>query len=476
VRRIVFLGPTLPIEEARKVLDAVYLPPVGQADLVSALERYRPEIVAIIDGVFHQRLAVWHKEILFALNRGVAVYGASSMGALRAAELADFGMVGVGVVYRMYSSGEVEDDDEVAVTHGTADTGYRAFSEPMVNIRVTLRAARDHGVLDGEACDRLAALAKALPYPQRSYRALLAAAARQGVPADLLNAVRGFLARGAIDAKRNDALELLALLRDLDPAHLPPGREMPMRRSRFFQALYDRDRSVYAGEQSVPLAQIAAHAALHRPDFTALNARALHRGLLLAFADLHGLQAAPQEIAAERARFETNLGLQEPEELEAWLADNDLSREDLDLLVAQEALCRSLRRWMSRIDFKIRNVRLVLDQLRLEGGYAACKREAICQDLLARTEDPLFPASDADLPLGLLAREHLEAVPWDLDADLPQWSEEAGFLSRQHLATELQRACLARRLAGKLAKRVGTQGEEDWLEPPEPILADAEEQ
>jgi hypothetical protein len=475
MKTIVFLGPTLPVDEARQVLDAIYLPPVGQADLISALERFRPEAVAIVDGVFHQSLSIWHKEILFALSRGVAVYGASSMGALRAAELAELGMVGVGVVYRMYASSEVEDDDEVAVAHGTAETGYRAFSEPMVNIRVTLQAARDQGVLNDVSCGRLVTLAKAMPYPQRSYPALLAAAAQAGFPADLLAALRGFLAHGAIDVKRQDALELLTLLRGLDPARLPPRPETPFRGNHLFQALYDRDRSVYEGEHGVSLAQIATHAALHRPDFTALNTRALHRGLVLAFADLQGIQATPEEITAEMARFQTARGLHGPEELADWLSANDLSREDLELLVAKEALCRSLRHWICLIDFKVRNVRLLLDQLRLEGGYEACKREAICQDLLARAEDPSFPLSDADLPLEHLAREHLEAVPWDLDTALPQWSEEAGFLSREHLATELERAYLARRLASRLALRASAVDEDDRRESPEPTLADGEE-
>ncbi len=54
----------------------------------------------LIDGYFHQVPSVQHKEILYALHQGLAVFGCSSMGALRAAELADFGMVGIGRVFR----------------------------------------------------------------------------------------------------------------------------------------------------------------------------------------------------------------------------------------------------------------------------------------------------------------------------------------------------------------------------------------
>ena len=38
--------------------------------------------IAIIDGYFERMAAVWHKEILVALERGIAVWGAASMGAL----------------------------------------------------------------------------------------------------------------------------------------------------------------------------------------------------------------------------------------------------------------------------------------------------------------------------------------------------------------------------------------------------------
>ena len=62
-------------------------------------------MIAIIDGVFHKEPAVSHKEILEAIKKGVTVVGGASMGALRASELDDFGMIGVGRVYHDYSNG-----------------------------------------------------------------------------------------------------------------------------------------------------------------------------------------------------------------------------------------------------------------------------------------------------------------------------------------------------------------------------------
>ena len=94
-RIIIFTGPSLHPRDAKKILDADYRPPVGRGDILNALED-TPDIIGIIDGVFHQKPAVSHKEILKALHLEVKIVGGASMGALRASELDDWGMIGVG--------------------------------------------------------------------------------------------------------------------------------------------------------------------------------------------------------------------------------------------------------------------------------------------------------------------------------------------------------------------------------------------
>ena len=101
---VVFVGPTLDRNSASKELDATYLPPASQGDVYLAA-RARPWAIGIVDGYFQRVPAVWHKEILWALSRGVHVFGAASMGALRAAELAPFGMRGVGKIFSDFESG-----------------------------------------------------------------------------------------------------------------------------------------------------------------------------------------------------------------------------------------------------------------------------------------------------------------------------------------------------------------------------------
>jgi len=72
-RAVIFLGPSAPISEAIKVLpSATFLPPAGRGDIVSATDGGF-EIIGLIDGVFYQRNAVAHREIKYAIERGVVV-------------------------------------------------------------------------------------------------------------------------------------------------------------------------------------------------------------------------------------------------------------------------------------------------------------------------------------------------------------------------------------------------------------------
>ena len=208
---VIFTGPTLSAHEARRVLDATYLPPVAQGDLLHAA-RQRPDVIGIIDGGFEWMPAVYHKEILWAMNEGIHVFGSASMGALRAAELAPFGMEGVGAIFAAYRDGTLEDDDEVAVIHASAEHAYRPLSVALVNIRATLANAERDGVLRPLTRAALERLAKQRFYPERSYQRLLHDGSKSGLPRAELDAFKNWLPKGQIDQKRADAQDMLRVI------------------------------------------------------------------------------------------------------------------------------------------------------------------------------------------------------------------------------------------------------------------------
>jgi hypothetical protein len=209
----VFLGPSLPVDQARTLVQAEYHPPAQVGDIYElAIDRNLPTAIAIIDGRFEQVPAVWHKEILYLLSRGVRVFGAASMGALRAAELWPFGMEGVGEVFGLFRTGELEDDDEVAVSHADADYGYRPLSEAMVNVRAGLGAAVQQGIISPSVGLKLTSAVKTLFYPDRTWGAVYELAGACGLSAQNATELRSFIAERRPDSKKNDAIALLSNL------------------------------------------------------------------------------------------------------------------------------------------------------------------------------------------------------------------------------------------------------------------------
>jgi hypothetical protein len=218
----IFCGPSLPRETALQYwTEPTYLPPASQGD-VYRTSRREPWGIGIIDGYFERVPAIWHKEILWALSRGIHVYGSASMGALRAAELAAFGMVGVGSIYEDFARGVLEDDDEVALVHAASGSCFRASSEAMVNIRRTLSKAAQDCVVSPRTSEILVQIAKTLFYPLRTYERLFDLGLRNGLSSTELQNLKDWLPLGQVDQKRLDAIAMLSRMRDDRCAHPEP--------------------------------------------------------------------------------------------------------------------------------------------------------------------------------------------------------------------------------------------------------------
>ncbi len=221
---IVFAGPSLPPRLRPTAEPRIeWRPPARQGELYRAALS-GPAVIGVIDGYFEVVPTVWHKEILWAMAQGIHVFGAASIGALRAAELDAFGMRGIGHIYEAYRDGVLEDDDEVAVLHGAEELGYPPLTEAMVNMRATFAEAVRCGILDRDLAECLTAVAKAMFYKERSYEAVLQTATADGLPASRLRAFADWLPSGRIDQKRLDAEAMLEALRAHLAADAPPLR------------------------------------------------------------------------------------------------------------------------------------------------------------------------------------------------------------------------------------------------------------
>lgn len=215
MKSVVFLGPSLPWEEAKVILPmADYKPPAGRGD-IAAVVGMGFDAIGLIDGVFYQRPAVAPRELLLALDQGMKVLGGSSMGALRAAELDAYGMMGVGKIYSWYKEGKINSDDEVALVFHPET--FEALSEPLVNIRATLEALLDRGKITQDEAGTIITAAKDTPFQLRNSMRILQAAMNRGLDrsrgAFILSAFRD----SRVDQKKLDAQELLVKLNSLSP-------------------------------------------------------------------------------------------------------------------------------------------------------------------------------------------------------------------------------------------------------------------
>ena len=208
VKILIYTGLSLPFSEAKEILDShddievVYKRPIKRGDLSHDIKE-NPDIIAIIDGVFHQNSAVGHREILSVMKKGVKVYGSSSMGALRASELDVLGMEGIGYCYNEYASGNVTSDDDVAVMLDSET--LEALSVPLISMNYVFTNAVAENIITKEEKDELIKMTKESYYPKRNYAQTLS---QSSLDADKKGKLIDFI-RTSKDIKKEDAKELL---------------------------------------------------------------------------------------------------------------------------------------------------------------------------------------------------------------------------------------------------------------------------
>ncbi len=169
----VFAGPTLSKEEIIALHPkALVRDPIKSTDILNLLRHSEKELypsnILIIDGLFHGHLSIRHKEILYAINMGIKVWGSSSMGALRAAECHKYGMQGVGKIFDFFSSSLCTSDDEVAVSY-SSERPYQELSLPLINLRFALDLMFNNKEIDKQQIKDIMEELKSFHFSDRKY-------------------------------------------------------------------------------------------------------------------------------------------------------------------------------------------------------------------------------------------------------------------------------------------------------------------
>lgn len=204
----VFVGPSLPPHD-RPPAGFEWRPPASAGELLALLDR-PPERLCLIDGCFDSRPAPWHKELLWLMARGTLIFGASSMGALRASELHRFGMIGVGRIFRAYRDRRLTGDDEVALIHADERLRWAPLSVPMVEVRATLIAACRAGLITPDQARRIRLVLHDIHFESRDWPLMAAACLAENLmDSGTFNRFKAL----HVQLKREDALACLAAAR-----------------------------------------------------------------------------------------------------------------------------------------------------------------------------------------------------------------------------------------------------------------------
>jgi len=446
VNAYIFTGPTIPPTEASAELNAVYLPPAAEGDVYRAA-LHRPQAIGIIDGYFQSVPTVRHKEILWAMSHGIHVFGSASIGALRAAELLPFGMEGVGAVFELYRDGILVDDDEVAVAHGPAETGFVSASEAMVNIRQTLRKAERLGVISTELRVSLEKIGKELFYPERNYPALLRHAAENGSTQAELARLREWLPNHQVNQKREDALLMLRVIRSrLEQGLTPKSVSYYFEQTVMWQSAWRESGELRLDlnglGDSVTLESLLDELKLEGTKYKEHRIAALERLFALREAERLRLNVDEQRKTTTAMEFRRERDLMDVAAFERWLHDNNLKDDQFDALMDDEARVK----WVQKLaDFASRS--RLPEQLRLSGDYPRLVARAVHKHrVLQSARTRILRLENVGLTYSELLQWYFETVLRQaVPADVDKYIRDMGFASPEAFGRALLKEYLYRR-------------------------------
>jgi hypothetical protein len=430
---VIFAGPSIYGLDiaASTSIDINIQPPAKQGDIFRACLS-KPSAIGLIDGYFDSVPSTWHKEILWALSQGIPVFGSASMGALRAAELDVFGMVGVGRIYDWYRDGVLEDDDEVALIHGPDETNFLPLSEPMVNVRATCEAAVAIGVLQQQTADAVIAAAKHIHYQDRTWQGVLASAREKPLAAAELTQFEQWKETGYVDQKQSDAAELIGKIFD------PITQPVKVSSDTFYfewTNLWDKAMQewVVGHAYGNDAAEISMDAILDElrldPElFNEVNSLAGVRSILLAEADRGRVSVDQKARLKVLGQLREKLGLTRKSTLDAWAKRNMLTEDALQTLVDEEA--RIAKVAQSSNASLVPHIISILQSRDLYAGLAtrAISKRGTLKELLSTQPDGT--AHNLPPPLVLnwfFGNRHNRATPADIDS----FMQNLGLQSRQ---------------------------------------------
>jgi len=200
---VVFCGPSVSPGDAALLLNARCLPPAKRGD-IERVTNAGARCIVLIDGEMIYNAPPSPLEMRDAMRQGVVMFGAASLGALRAVELFDHGMQGMGWVYGAFMSRRVDCDDELLSVMDPST--FSNLTVPLVNVRHGLCHLADRGLIRRSQAAALMSSFRAVHFEKRtSIRLKSIATATMGECSPELAEV----CEGRSNIKRRDAVDCL---------------------------------------------------------------------------------------------------------------------------------------------------------------------------------------------------------------------------------------------------------------------------
>ncbi|MBW1799294.1 MAG: hypothetical protein JRJ85_01060 [Deltaproteobacteria bacterium] len=373
---VIFLGPTLSRREASAILDAEYLPPAENGDIINLIHRKdMPDAIGIVDGVELPGPSVWHMEVLYALSLGIPVYGAGAFGALRAKECEMHGMRGIGRVFNWIRSLDISSDDEVLCGYEKIGEEYFRTSEPFVNLKATFDLALEKEVIVESIREQLLTAIRGIHYKQRSMSIINSKFKQLNISKHVLYNLNVFVKSNYVDIQAEDARQLLKTISMGSPVGKSAQHRSETNFTHIYHALYERYRKVNHNLTQMRLYDISNYVFMNHPDIAGLYEQSMNRALVLMLARILDINPTKEEIEEQADRFRRKWGLTDKDPYEAWLRNNDLSMIDFNELMADLARVRKLQKWLSIRNGFSKTTKTIVDQLRLSNQYENWKRK-----------------------------------------------------------------------------------------------------
>lgn len=205
----VFVGPSRPAASGLNEWSGMaFHDPASRGDL-EALRLGCGDIVALIDGIVISGYSPSPRECASVLDTGARLWGCSSLGALRAVELRNVGMIGHGWVYERVMDRTITWDDELVAM--LDQRSWSARTVFLANVRYGLAA---HSRLSSDEVDSVIASLREIPVSARTDSAITTKLAAAGIDPPTIRIVLG----AGSDIKKRDAGSMLSLLANSENA------------------------------------------------------------------------------------------------------------------------------------------------------------------------------------------------------------------------------------------------------------------